>query len=128
MLEQYIIDTYAWIEYFKGSVRGKKAKPIIENSISITPTIVLAEIKKKFVDWRRMDFEEKLNFIRSRSTIVPLDESNAILAGEIRATSNIQGIGIVDCILLALSKNLGAKVVSGDPHFKGLPEVEFIGE
>jgi len=27
---KYIIDSYAWIEYFMGTKAGEKAKPIIE--------------------------------------------------------------------------------------------------
>lgn len=125
MIRRYIIDTYAWIEYFRGSMIGHKIMNIIENGGNITPTIVLAEMKRKFVEWRRVDFDEKLNFIRSKSDILPLDEETAILAGELRATIGIEGIGLVDCILLALAKIHEIKVLTGDEHFRGLEEAEF---
>jgi predicted nucleic acid-binding protein len=116
------------MEYFRGSDIGTRAKPQIENSNNITPTIVLAEMSQKFKQLGRSDLPEKLSFIRQRSMILPLDEPIALLAGEIRANVPVQGMGLVDCILLAASRLYSAKVVTGDPHFRGLAEAEFIGD
>ncbi len=127
-MTSYIIDTWAWMEYFRGSDIGRRAKPQIENSQNITPTIVLAEMSQKFRQQARSDLAEKLSFIKQRSTILALDESIALLAGEIRANVPVQGMGLVDCILLAASRLYSAKVVTGDPHFRGLAEAEFIGD
>jgi predicted nucleic acid-binding protein len=124
----YIIDTWAWVEYFRGSEIGSRAKSCIEDATNITPTIVLAEMSHKFKQLGRTDLPEKLNFIKQRSTVLPLDESTALLAGEIRADLPVQGMGLVDCILLAVSRLYSAKVVTGDPHFRGLAESEFIGD
>ena len=45
---KYVIDSYAWIEYFMGTKAGEKVKAIIENSDEkITPTICLAEVYAK---------------------------------------------------------------------------------
>jgi hypothetical protein len=42
---KYVIDSYAWIEYFMETKTGEKVKPIIENTEEkITPTMRLAEI------------------------------------------------------------------------------------
>ncbi len=40
----YIIDAYAWIEYFKASKQGEVARKYIENEQSMTLTIVVSEI------------------------------------------------------------------------------------
>jgi len=125
---RYIIDTYAWVEYFKGTVIGRRIKGIIERGENITPTIVLAELKKKFTDWNRTDFDEKLSFIKLNSEVIPLDEDVAILSGEIRATINIKNIGLVDCILIAMSRIYGFKVLTGDLHFKDLNEAKYLGD
>ena len=127
-MTSYIIDTWAWVEYFRGSDIGRRARPRIENSNNITPTIVLAEMSQKFRQLGRSDLPEKLSFIRQRSSILPLDEPIALLAGEIRANVPVQGMGLVDCILLAASRLYSAKVVTGDPHFRDLAEAEFIGD
>jgi len=63
----YIVDTYAWVEYFRGTAKGKGIRSKIESEDNITPTIVLAELKRKFTEWRRPDFADKLEFIRQNS-------------------------------------------------------------
>jgi len=124
----YIVDTYAWIEYFRGTSKGMRIKDKIDAGDNITPTIVLAELKRKFVEWRRQDFEDKLAFIQENSQIVGLDEELAIMAGEIRAQKSVPNMGLVDCILLALARKFNMKVLTGDKHFKSLDEAEYIGD
>ena len=42
---KYVIDSYAWIEYFMGTQTGEKVKSIIEGmEEKITPTICIAEV------------------------------------------------------------------------------------
>lgn len=124
-----ILDTYAWIEYFDGSEMGKKIKNKIENDDNnMTPTVVLAEMKKRYTDWGRSDFEDKLEFIRSKSIIEPLNERIAVEAGYIRSTGTVTGMGIVDCVLLALSRLSRMKVLTGDEHFKDLQEADYFGD
>jgi predicted nucleic acid-binding protein len=127
-MPRFIIDTYAWVDYFRGAVHSPRLKEIIEAGDNLTPTIVLAELKRKYTSERFEDFEDDLRFIRTKTEILPLDEETAILAGEIRAKIAKKGMGIVDCILIAVARLRGAKVLTGDEHFKGLPEAEFIAE
>jgi len=122
-----IVDTHAWVEYFRGTAKGKSIKDKIESGDNMTPTIVLAELKRKFTEWHRRDFEDRLEFIRENSQIIDLDEQTAILAGELRAQKPVPNMGLVDCILLALSRIYSIKVLTGDEHFKTLSEAEFIG-
>jgi len=60
--ETCVIDSFAWFEYFLGSTAGARARPFIESSKGITPTIVIAELSMKY---RREDlaFAEDLDFI-----------------------------------------------------------------
>ena len=44
----YVVDTFAWIEYFNGSEQGKKAKDYIEGEEIATPSIVIAEFTDKY--------------------------------------------------------------------------------
>ena len=43
---RYVIDSYAWLEYFMGTVAGMKVKEIIDSIDyeKLTPTICVAEI------------------------------------------------------------------------------------
>jgi len=127
-MANHIIDTYAWVAYFSGTLGEKAARWIIETGNNQTPTVVLAELKNKYVQEHLEHFDKDLAFIKRKSFIVPLDEMTAVKAGEIRATIEIEEIGIVDCVLLALSRLTGLKVLTGDEHFKGLPEARMINE
>ncbi len=85
----YIIDTYAWIEYFKASRIGEAAKEYIESEHSATPTIVVSEISRKLrkdIDLGNETREgrlRRLEFIRATSRIVDLDFETAAEAGKI---------------------------------------------
>ena len=84
----YIIDTYAWIEYFKASEMGEVAKEFIESEHSVTPTIVVSEISRKLrkdIDLGNETREgrlRRLEFIRSTSRIVDLDFEIALKQGK----------------------------------------------
>jgi predicted nucleic acid-binding protein len=79
-MKSYITDTYAWIAYFEGK---PKFKEIIEKNELYTPSIVLAEITRILA--RKNVPKEKstriLEFIKERSLILSLDETNAVKAG-----------------------------------------------
>ncbi|MDD5616224.1 MAG: hypothetical protein PHH85_08480 [Candidatus Methanoperedens sp.] len=68
----YLIDTYAWVEYFTGSKRGEKVKKIIENenNVILTPECCLAELKGWAIR-ESMDFEELYSIVRKVSDIAP---------------------------------------------------------
>jgi len=130
----YIIDTYAWIEYFKASEMGEAAKKFIESEYSVTPTIVVSEISRKL----RKDIElgnetvegrlRRLEFIRATSRIVDLDFEIALEAGGVREDLKVEakGWGLADSIVLCTARSLNGKVVTGDEHFRHLDNVVFV--
>jgi len=71
-----------------------------------------------------MDHKERLKFIRTKSTIVALDDEIAEMAGTISAERRVKvkGWGLVDSVILATARIRGVKVVTGDEHFKDLNE------
>ena len=90
---KYIIDAYAWIEYFKASKLGAIAREYIENEHSATPTIVISEISRKLQKEITLGNEtqegrlKRLEFIRATSRIVDLDFETAAEAGKINDRS-----------------------------------------
>ncbi|MBS7645969.1 MAG: type II toxin-antitoxin system VapC family toxin [Candidatus Bathyarchaeia archaeon] len=128
MSYNFIIDSYAWIEYFIGSKEGAVAKAYIEEEESATPSIVVAEISRKLlyeisagretVEGR----ENKLDFMKISTLIVDLTEEIARLAGEIdvERRKTVKGWGMADSIILATARKGGAKIVTGDKHFMDL--------
>ncbi|NHV06062.1 MAG: type II toxin-antitoxin system VapC family toxin [Thaumarchaeota archaeon] len=124
----FVIDSYAWIEYFIGSKRGFSVKRYVEEEDSATPTIVVAEISRKLMNEAMAGREtatgreDKLDFIKTSTLIVDLTEEIARLAGEIAVERRkvIKGWGIADSIILATARKESARVVTGDKHFADL--------
>ena len=131
-----VADSYAWIEIFSGSATGREAKDSMESADGIlTPDTVLAEIARKYL---REGFDE--NVIRKRlATIVETSEqvqiTNSVALEAARASLQLEkkaeeeGLeqpSLIDGIVLATARDNQAKVLTGDPHFKGLPETVWL--
>lgn len=133
-MSSYVIDTYAWVEYLVGSRLGMKTKGLIEGGDSSTPSVVVAELTKWYlreVEARRRtnrEMNDHLEFVSEATSVVPLDNALARQVGELDflMKKRIRGWPLADSIIYATAKARGAKVVSGDPHFKGLADVQFL--
>jgi len=128
MSYEYVVDSYAWIEYFRGSEAGKKAREFIEGGKAATATITVAELREKYTREGWPYFDEDLLFITSSTAIVNLTKHIAVTAGEINAAmkAKVKGWGMADSITLATAQVAKAKVVTGDRHFKGLKQAILI--
>ena len=136
MSYRYVIDAYAWIEYFRASKSGEVAKRYIESEDSATPTVVISEISRKLLSEIEMGNEtqegrlERLEFTRATTQIVSLDFEIAKKAGEIdlEMKKKKRGWGLADSIILCTARVANGIVVTGDEHFRGLGEIIFIRE
>ncbi|MFH1054675.1 MAG: type II toxin-antitoxin system VapC family toxin [Candidatus Altiarchaeota archaeon] len=128
MSSRYVIDSYAWIEYFRGSKAGGASREYIESGGAMTPTIVLAELSDKYRREKIDSLDEDLFFIKSKSQILSLDEETAILAGGLNSSmkKEVNGWGMADSIILATTRKHKAKVVTGDEHFRKQTEAVMI--
>jgi len=120
-MKNYIVDTYAWIAYFEGK---EEFKELIDGNELYTPSIVLAEVSR--ILKRKKVPKEKatriLSFIRERSLILSLDETNAIEAGE---TAEKEGLYLIDGIIYSYV-NEDTHLLTGDKHFKNKPFINLI--
>jgi predicted nucleic acid-binding protein len=124
----YLIDTYAWVEYFIGSNKGKVVKKVVEEeNVITTPECVLAELKGWAIR-ESLDFEELYTVVRKLSDIQCITTSDwleaASIRSEMRKTS--KDFGMIDALIIAQQKRLGYKVVSGDPHFENIEDTIFL--
>jgi predicted nucleic acid-binding protein len=135
MSYDYVIDSYAWIEYFVGSAKGKSATKYIQESDSVTPTVVIAELSRKLlreIDAGRETIEgrlARLQFVTSSTTVLDLDKELATEAGEIdvERKRKVRDWGLADSIVLAAARHSNGRVVTGDKHFRDLgDEVVFL--
>ena len=131
-----VVDSYAWIEHFLGSEKGKKADKVLLDSEELyTPDVVLAEVARKYMREGINDsiIEERLGQMEDASSIIGLDSQTALVAAkcylemEARAKNQKQPTpSLFDAIVLAVGRALNAKVLTGDQHFKNLPETSWL--
>ncbi len=121
-----VFDTYAWIEYFLGSEQGKIVESYIKESI-ITPFIVLLELSYR-ADKEGWNFKQYLDFMKVNSKITSVTEEFILKFGQVynRVKKDVPGIGIADAIVLLTALEENAKILTGDEHFKNLPQVIFL--
>lgn len=126
---KYLIDSYAWIEYFEGSDEGEKAKNIIENPQNeiITNILNIAELSNYFKR-KNINFDIYYKILISFSKIYNFDiefsKEAGYLCAEIR--KEIKSFGLIDAFVLLTARKINSKIVTGDRHFKGFKEAVFI--
>lgn len=128
---RYVIDSFAWLEYFMGSPRGAAAKKIIDSRTEekFTPAICIAEVYAKSLRSEGEGMAEtRRGFMRDRGAVAPLSEEVAVEAAktDVSRKKEVRGWGLADSVVLATARELGAMVVTGDPHFEGLAGVVVI--
>ena len=124
-----IIDSYAWIEYLEGKISGQKVNDILKKENEIyTLNLTISEIVSR-VKRKGGNSELAYNAIISNSRIINVPPKLAKEAGLLHAEikKKIKDFGLMDSIILASARELGAKIITGDTHFKGFKETIFIG-
>lgn len=126
---EYLLDTYAWVEYFIGSREGKIVKKLIESEKINTSIISITELSDKYYREGLTDeWEGRYKFIVSKSNIILCTMEIAKNAGprkwELRKT--IENIGLADAIIIETAFQNELIVVSGDPHFESLTNILFL--
>ncbi len=121
----YVIDSYAWVEYFRGTSSGSLVRSYVEGDRAATSTLTLAELREKYLREKWRSFQEDLEFMATRSLVMPVDRQIALLAGELSYARKrtVKDWGMADSVILATARNASAKVVTGDKHFEGLPDI-----
>lgn len=124
-----LIDTFAWVEYFKGTKKGEIVRDCVEEAKTFTPTIVLAELSDIYERNKVPNWERDLAFIISKTTILDLNQQLAIESGKIKNIIRKKyktKFGLADAIILATATKMNAKVVTGDKHFEKISSVIFL--
>ncbi len=132
-----VYDTYAWIEYFRGSEKGAVVKRLLETQEGYTPSIVLAEVARKY---RREGFNEddilkRLLFIVSKTEVVTIDIEISLKASEIylellelSKKLRLRTPSLADAIVYSIAMLKQDKLVTGDKLFRNMENVIYIGD
>ena len=126
---KYVIDSFSWIEYLIASSKGAKIKEIIESESNeiYTSIISIAEIAS-ITKRENRDVEEADKTINRLSKIYAINPKFAKEAGLLHAEirKDIKDFGLADAIILLAARKIGAKVLTGDEHFKNFKEAILI--
>ncbi|MBU4341309.1 MAG: PIN domain-containing protein [Candidatus Altiarchaeota archaeon] len=120
-----MIDTWAWIEILTGTEKGKKAKELMKGKTIYTTSGNTYELRYKLRERYGKKADEIIRSIIGNSVIVSINDKISERASEIKFSKK-GDIGAVDCFTLAAGELIGAKVVTGDPHMKGMSNVIYL--
>ena len=130
-MTDYIIDSYAWIEYLIGSNKGKVLKNLFSEQKNnfFTVECCLAEIKGWSLK-NNEDFENIFKIIKSNSEILKIIEQDRIMAAEekFEQRKTQKDFGLIDAVIVIKQKQLNCKVISGDSHFRLIKNSLFMKE
>ena len=121
-----LLDSSAWVEYFKGTPTGSNVKKILEEGAA-TSAISLAEIAK----WAQENGAEVIPIItqmKKNAIVISLEEPILIESGKqyIRLRKIQKSIGMIDVIIYITALIHGLQLITTDNDFRGLPETEFL--
>lgn len=120
-----LVDSWAWIEYFRGSKAGLRVEENLKalDEIIIS-TINIAEVYRYMLaNVTLTQAKEALQFILKRSFVIPVTIPIATMAAELRHEKKT---GLGDSIVMATGRKHDAKILTGDPDFKNESNVIFL--
>lgn len=132
-----MVDSWAWVEILKLSEAGKAAKDELEKADdAFTPSVVLAELARKYLR-EGTDEETVVRWLQGISEATELygidielaiESAHAALELAVKAKrEGLESPGLGDALVLATARETRAKVLTGDQHFKELPEAIWLG-
>jgi predicted nucleic acid-binding protein len=122
-----LIDSWAWVEYWKGGKYARAAATYIEaDEEAVASTINLAEvffwILKYYGEETAM---RKISTMEKRCHMIPVEKRIAIEAAKARKQHSL---ALADSLVYATAQEVGAKVVTGDPDLRDLEGTIFLQE
>ena len=110
-----LVDTSAWIDYFRGGTDSSRLDVLIEEDLIVTNDLLLAEL----VPFLKVRNQRKLIELLSSVRRLPLEiDWREIIELQTRCLrQGLNGIGIPDLIIAQNAKQHGCEVFSLDGHF-----------
>lgn len=119
-----LVDTSAWIEWLIGSATGERlAAHLPEQADWLVPTMVQLELSKWLVREVGEDRADQVIAFTQVCRVVPLDTEIALAAAE---ACRAHRLATADAVMFATAQAHGARILTCDAHFAGLPGVTLI--
>ena len=119
-----LVDSSGWIEYLADRPRAEAFAPYIEGRERLlVSALEFYEIYK--VVRRDLSEERAIEAVAAlhRAEIAPVDESLALEAADVALE---HGLAMADAIIYATARRFGARLVTADADFEGLPDATVI--
>ena len=111
-----LIDSWAWIEYFKGTQYGERARKYIESGEEILVSAInVSEVYRFLLQHRAQEAQQLIDFVLRTSFVIPIDVPIALHAARLKVEKKF---GMADAIVLATAREQHSQVVTGDDDFK----------
>ena len=119
-----LLDTYAWIEIFLDTEKGKKATQLTKNKRIYTSVVTLSEI----ISWclrNNQNAQKFLSLIKENSIIIYINDDVAEIAGTLNfeIKKKEKTFGMIDSLIYATAQIYSLKLLTGDKHFRNLDDV-----
>lgn len=131
------IDSYAWIELLRGGPAAQAVEKNMREAIRrFVSAITLPEVAIRLArdSWSPTEISHALHQIGESAELVPVDIDISLSAPgcvlELRKNASkfqLSTPGLADAFVLATARFTGSRVLTGDPHFRGLNSTEWIG-
>lgn len=122
MSKSALLDSWAWIEIFRGTPTGRALQERYENSEKIISTINLHEVYRKFlVDDQALAVFAR-NSMLAAAKVFPVSAELALRAAELR--KKYPKFSMADSIVAATAEENKAILVTGDGDFRGVTEIK----
>ena len=123
MTDSELCDSTIWLEYL---IKGSFKEKLEQEKMFTLSSLSLFEIKRKLLknkEIKKKEIEEKLSFIKSKSTIIPLDEIIAEKAAEVAEEKDL---GAADAIIYTTALLNNCTLLTLDNDFRDLENVQVL--
>ena len=123
MTESELFDSTIWIDYL---IKGSFKEKIEKEEIFLLSSLSLFEIKRKLLrnkELNKRELNEKISFIKNKSTIINIDSEIAEKSSEI---AEEKSLGAADALIYTTAILNDAKLLTLDNDFRGLDKVEVL--
>ena len=110
-----IIDSSAWIEYFKGNHKYYFIKDLIYSNTICTNDIILTELLPSIIHKKENDLAELLNSITKYELSINWQEIQNMQILNLKHGNN--NIGISDIVIVQNCIQNNLKIITNDKHF-----------
>ena len=110
-----LVDTSAWIDYFRGGTDSSRLDVLIEEDLIVTNDLLLAELVPFLKVRNQRKLMELLSSVRRLTLEIDWREIIEVQTRCLR--QGLNGIGIPDLIIAQNAKQHGCEVFSLDGHF-----------